>query len=80
MLDIENMGKHLLGEEKTRRIKEIADSPEGKKIAEMFDAGQVRKAAEGGDTPALQKILAQLLSTEEGKKLAEQVSKAVNQE
>lgn len=80
MLDIESMGKHFLSEEKTRRIKEIADSPEGKKIAEMFDADQVKKAAEGGDSSTLQKMLSQLLSTDEGRKLAEQVSNAIKQE
>jgi hypothetical protein len=78
MLNIEDLSKQLFDEEKQKRMKEIAASPEGKKIAELLDASQVKKAAADGDTQSLQKILAQVLSTEEGKKLAEQVSKAMN--
>ena len=55
----------------------LARSPEGKALASQFDESALRAAAKKGDTAALQEILRRLLSTPEGKALAEKVQKAV---
>lgn len=55
----------------------LADSPEGKALAAQLDGNALRAAAEKGDAAALQETLRRVLSTEEGKRLAEKVRKAV---
>ena len=55
----------------------LADSPEGKALAAQFDERALRTAAKQGDTAALQDALRRLLSTPEGKALAEKVQKSV---
>ena len=75
--DFESMGKQLLSDPRAEQLKKLADSPDGKKITAMLDQGEVERAAKSGDTAALQKILTQVLSTGEGKRLAEQLSKTM---
>lgn len=71
-------------EQLERKLKEkeglgaLASSPEGKALAAQFDENALRTAATQGDTAALQDILRRVLSTPEGKTLAEKVRKAVN--
>jgi hypothetical protein len=77
MRDIESMGKELLKGADTQKLKAIAVSENGKKISQMVDQGELERAAKTGDTAALQRILHQVLSTNEGKQLADQLSKAV---
>ena len=55
----------------------LAGSPEGKKLAAEFDEREVRAAATQGDTAAMQDILRRVLSTPEGRALAEKVQRAV---
>ena len=55
----------------------LAGSPEGKALAAQFDEGELRAAAKQGDAAALQDILRRVLSTKEGRALAEKVQKAV---
>ena len=67
-------------ERKLRENKDLgalAGSPEGKALASRLDEKALRAAAKQGDTAALQDILRQVLSTAEGKALAEKVRKAV---
>ena len=54
-----------------------AESPEGKAVAAKLDEAALRDAAKRGDTAALKSILAGVLSSPEGKVLAERVQKAV---
>lgn len=77
MQDIESMGKELLKGTDTKKLKAIADSENGKKISQMIDQAELQRAAKTGDSAALQRILNQVLSTNEGKQLADQLSKAV---
>ena len=44
-------------------------------MVQKLDAEAVEKAARSGDAAALQSILTQVLATEEGRALAEQLSK-----
>ena len=43
----------------------------------MVDQDKLERAAKSGDTAALKDILSQVLSTDEGKRLAEKLKKAM---
>ena len=60
-----------------RELNAVAESPEGKKLAARIDSAALSDAARRGDTAALKSILGQVLSTPEGRALAEKVQKAV---
>lgn len=60
-----------------KELAAAAESPEGKRLAAQIDDKALRDAAKRGDTGALKQILQQVLSTPEGKQLAEKVKKAV---
>jgi hypothetical protein len=73
-MDLEKLERKLRG---NGGLGALADSPEGKALAAQFDEASLRTAAERGDTAALQDVLRRVLSTPEGRALAEKVQKAV---
>lgn len=75
MQNFEQMGRELERRGKTEDIKRLAESEEGLKLAGMIDSRKLESAARSGDTEALRSMLGQLLSTQEGKKLADNVRK-----
>ena len=77
MKDLETLGAELNKSGKGEKLKSIADSAEGKAISRMVDSARVEQAAKSGDTAALRDILSQVLSTDEGKRLAEKLKKAM---
>ncbi len=77
MKDLEKLGAELSKSGKGEKLKSIADSAEGKAISRMVDSARVEQAAKSGDTAALRDILSQVLSTDEGKRLAEKLKKAM---
>ena len=77
MKDLEKLGAELNKSGKGEKLKSIADSAEGKAISRMVDSARVEQAAKSGDTAALRDILSQVLSTDEGKCLAEKLKKAM---
>ena len=77
MKDLEKLGAELSKSGKGEKLKSIADSAEGKAISRMVDSARVEQAAKSGDTAALKDILSQVLSTDEGKRLAEKLKKAM---
>ena len=77
MQDMEHMGKELLKGMDPKQLKNIMDSATGKQVSQMVDQGELERAAKAGDTAALRRILDQVLRTDAGKQLADQVSKAV---
>ena len=74
MSDFEKMSKELLKGGKAGELKKVVDSPEGKKISSMVDGNALKKAVGAGDTETVNRILGQLLATEEGKNLAKKIS------
>ena len=56
-------------------LRRLADSEDGKRIGRMVDAEKIKRAAQNGDSRALQDILRTVLSTDEGRRLAENVKK-----
>jgi hypothetical protein len=79
MRDLESVGKELDRLGKTQKLKSIANSPDGQRISQMLDAKAVEKAAKSGDTDALRGILGQVLSTDEGRRLAESLKKVMEE-
>ena len=77
MLDLERVNAEIEKSGKKDRLKSLADSAEGRAVSRMLDPATVEKAAKSGDTAALQSILSDVLSTDEGKRLAERLKKAM---
>ncbi len=78
MHNMESMGRELLrgiGEDK---LKALADSEEGRKIGKMVDAKTAENAVRSGDAEQMRALLTQVLSTEEGRRLAEKLSELGN--
>ena len=77
MKDLERLGSELKKSGKSEALMKLAESPDGKAVGRLVDAESVRKAAKSGDMAALQDILRGVLSTDEGKRLAEGLRKAM---
>ncbi len=77
MLDLERVNAEIEKSGKKDRLKSLADSAEGRAVSRMLDPAAVEKAAKSGDTAALQSILSDVLNTDEGKRLAERLKKAM---
>ena len=77
MRNFEQMEQELVRSGKADRIKEIANSADGQRLAEKLDAHRVENAAKSGDTEALRGILLEVLGTGEGKRLAEKLQQAM---
>lgn len=73
MQDWEALEKELERRGKAMALKKLADSPEGRQIGRMLDAQAFAQAVGSGDTTALKKLLGAALSSEEGKRLAQQL-------
>ena len=56
-----------------RELKKLADSADGEKIKQMVDGAALQKALDRGDTAALQSTITQVLKTDEGARLMEQL-------
>ncbi len=75
MKSFEELGRELERRGKTEDIKRIAESEDGQRLSRMVDAGDVERAARAGDSAALREMLSRVLGTDEGKRLAENVRK-----
>ena len=71
MQNFEQLGRELERRGKTEQIKQLAESEDGVKLAKLIDANAVEQAAKSGE--ALRSLLSSMLSTQEGKRLAESV-------
>lgn len=77
MLDLEWVNAEIEKSGKKDKLKNLAQSADGLAVTKMLDPSAVEKAAKSGDTQALKGIISQVLSTEEGKRLAEKLKKAM---
>ncbi len=73
MRDLEALGRELQRSGKGGELKRLADSADGQRLARMLDAESVRQAA-AGDGEAMRRLLGSVLSTGEGRRLAQQLS------
>jgi phage baseplate assembly protein W len=71
-------GAKLTG--KQEELNKLIDSPEAQKVKDMLsgDEANVKAAIENGDMAVLKKTLSNILKTEEGSRLAEQLLKMMN--
>lgn len=77
MKDLEKLGNELEKSGRSEALMKLAESADGKAVGRLVDAESVQKAAKSGDMAALQDILRGVLSTDEGKRLAESLRKAM---
>lgn len=77
MRELEEMAKRLEESGKSDELRAIANSPEGERIGRLLNEDEVGKAVRSGDSAALKDILTKVLSTDDGRKLAEQLGKAM---
>jgi len=68
-------GKKL--SEKKAEISEIANSDEAKKIMDTLDKSQLEASIKNGNSDELKRIICAVLSTDEGKRLSEKLSKII---
>lgn len=73
MQNISDLGRELEKRGKADDIKRLAQSPDGEKLKNLIGEAEIEKAVSSGDAAALKKILGSVLSTEEGRRLAENV-------
>ena len=75
MLNFEQLGRELERRGKTTELRALAESEDGARLAAMLDEDSLARAAKSGDGDgeALRGALGTVLSTEEGKRLAERI-------
>ena len=74
----EDVGRELQRRGKTERIKELADSADGQKLSRMIDPKAIEAAAKSGDSAAMSGIIARILSTDEGRRIAESLKQLMD--
>ena len=79
MKNFEDLGRELERRGKTDEIKRIAESEDGQRLGRMVNSADIERAAKSGDSAALQDMLRRVLSTDEGRRLAENVRKMMQQ-
>lgn len=77
MRELERLGRELEKSGRRAALMKLAESADGKAVSRLVDAEAVGKAAKSGDMAALEDILRGVLSTDEGKRLAESLQKAM---
>ena len=77
MQNLEKINEQLKKSGKADKLKSLADSEDGKALSRILDVGAVERAAKSGDAAALQSILNNVLSTDEGRRLAESIKDAM---
>ena len=63
-----------------KALKAAAQSAAGQKLMQSMDGAEVERAMKSGDPAALKSILSRVLSTPEGRELAQQVQEAMRHE
>lgn len=73
--DLEKEGKKLLEGTKGEKLRGIAASEEARRLEQQLDHAAVERAVRSGDADQIGALLRQVLSTEEGKSLAQKLSR-----
>ena len=74
MQNLEDIERAITSSGKASQLQSLANSPEGQRLAAQLDAKALEKAAKSGNAAALQTAMRQILSTQEGRALAEKLS------
>ncbi|MBR5093599.1 MAG: hypothetical protein IK095_00755, partial [Oscillospiraceae bacterium] len=73
MQDLEKAMRELERSGKVDALRALAGSPDGQRLSRSIDQAALEKAVKTGDSAALQQILRGVLSTGEGRRLAEEL-------
>ena len=76
MKEFEKMSRELLTGGKKGAVDSVVNSKEGKSISKMVDGNALKKAAMEGDQETLNRILAKVMSTEDGKAFVRKISES----
>lgn len=71
MQNFEQLGRELELRGKKRELEALAASEDSRRLAAMLDTAGIKEAAKAGDQDRLRAMLGTVLSTEEGRRLAE---------
>ncbi len=75
MQDLEHLGRQLQHSGKADGLQKLAASREGQKLRGMLNGKAVEQAIQTGDEEAMRSLLSQVLSTREGRDLAQAIQK-----
>lgn len=73
MNDFDKIKKEMLNKENSKKVEKLAGSEEAKRISQMINVDDLKKAATSGNKDMLQSILGKVLASEDGKKLVEKI-------
>lgn len=76
-MDFLKIKQELEQSSKGKALDELANSKDGQKLSKMLDQNKVESAVKNNDTKAIQDILKQVLSTDEGKRLTQKLSETM---
>ncbi len=74
MNPLEKLKNEALGGGRAKEIDRVVNSEQGKRIGEMVDGAALKNAVSAGDSQAVNQIVSQFLSTNEGKALVKQIN------
>jgi hypothetical protein len=77
MQSFEGLSAELLRGGRGEKLRDLAASRDGAAVAGLVDAAALERAAASGDSEALRAILSRALNTAEGRRLAENVRRAM---
>jgi len=80
MKQFENMERYLAEKGKTDQVRAIADSKDGQRLMEKLDANQVERVIQSGDSNAMRTLLLQVLQTGEGRRIAAQLERLMDEQ
>lgn len=69
--------KDFLSGKDGEKLRALASTPEARRLGSLIDPAEAEKAARAGDVAAMRAMLLRLVGTDEGKKLVEGLSKAM---
>ena len=77
MASLDALEREIKSSAAVEHLKAAAVTPEGQKVLQNLDAAEIEKAAKAGDMQMLREILSGVLSTPEGRSLAEKIRKSL---
>ena len=77
MNNFSELERQLRSNPNAEKLMKAADCAEGRRISQSLAQAAIERAAKSGDTAALQGILAQVLSTPDGRALAQKLQQAM---
>ena len=77
MKNFADMERQLRESGKEDQVRAIAQSKDGQKLMQRLDADRVERAVQQGDSEALRGILAEVLRTSEGRRIAKQLEESM---